>query len=64
MTIVGVTCQMIFNRLMLQSYQLRDVAHDFRYDPCIQFVCMYVCFWSGGGGGSGGGDDGITTKCM
>jgi len=35
MTIVGVTCQTVLNRLMLQSCQLCDVAHDFRYDPSI-----------------------------
>ena len=33
MTIVGVTYQTILNRLMSQSCQLCDVAHDFRYDP-------------------------------
>jgi hypothetical protein len=35
MTIVGATYQMILNRLMLQSCQLCEVAHDFRYDPRI-----------------------------
>ena len=34
MTIVGASYQTILNRLMLQSCQLCDVAHDFRYDPC------------------------------
>jgi len=33
MTIVGASYQTILNRLMLQSCQLCDVAHDFRYDP-------------------------------
>ena len=32
MVIVDVTYQTILNHLMLQSCQLCDVAHDFRYD--------------------------------
>jgi len=40
MTIVGVTYQTILNRLMLQSWRLCDVAHDFRYD-CRTFK-IYV----------------------
>jgi len=31
---VAATYQTVLNRLMLQSCQLCDVAHDFRYDPC------------------------------
>jgi hypothetical protein len=35
MTIIGGTYQTILNRLMLQSCQLCDIAHDFWYDPHI-----------------------------
>jgi len=35
MTIAGVTHQTILSRLVLQSCQLCDVVHDFRYDPSI-----------------------------
>jgi len=34
-TIVGTTYQTILNRLMLQIFQLRKIAHGFRYDPRI-----------------------------
>jgi len=35
LTVVGATYQTILNHLTLQSCQLCDVAHDFRYDTCI-----------------------------
>ena len=43
MTVVGVTYQTILSRLVLQSCQLCDVAHDFRYDP--RTVLRYSVVW-------------------
>jgi hypothetical protein len=40
MTIVGATYQTILNRLMLQSWQLCDVARDFRCDPRNNFFLL------------------------
>jgi len=40
MTIGGATYQTILNRLVLQSCQLYDTAHDFRYDPCICYAVI------------------------
>ena len=43
MTIVGTAYQTILNRLMLQSCQLCDVAHDFWYDPCnSKWIWIYL----------------------
>ena len=44
MTVVGATYQTILNRLVLQSCQLCDVAHDFRYDLhicTVHFAYIY-----------------------